>query len=124
MRNVGARKGHNAGLLFRGYPGKLIAQKHLQSSSSLLFDVFSQYDPQNLLLNQAREEVTTLQLDYQRLLNALDRINNQKIIMKYPDKFSPFAFPIMADGLRQKLSTEKISDRIIRMQQQLEKYAG
>jgi len=113
-----------AGLLFRGYPGKLIAQKHLQSSSSLLFDVFSQYDPQNLLLNQAREEVITLQLDYQRLLNALDRINNQKIIMKYPDKFSPFAFPIMADGLRQKLSTEKISDRIIRMQQQLEKYAG
>jgi len=113
-----------AGLLFKGYPGKLIAQKHLQSSSSLLFDVFTQYDPQNLLLGQAKDEVITLQLDYQRLLNALDRINNHQIIMKYPEKFSPFAFPIMVDGLRQKLSTEKITDRILRMQQQLEKYAG
>ncbi len=113
-----------AGLLFKGYPGKLIAQKHLQSSSSLLFDVFTQYDPQNLLLEQAKEEVITLQLDYQRLLRALDRINNHQIIMKYPEQFSPFAFPIMADGLRQKLSTEKITDRILRMQQQLEKYAG
>jgi ATP-dependent Lhr-like helicase len=113
-----------AGLLFKGYPGKLIAQKHLQSSSSLLFDVFTQYDPQNQLLEQAKEEVITLQLDYQRLLRALDRINNHQIIMKYPEQFSPFAFPIMADGLRQKLSTEKITDRILRMQQQLEIYAG
>ncbi len=113
-----------AGLIFKGYPGKIISNKHLQSNSSLLFEVFTQYDPSNLLIRQAQEEVITLQLDYQRLVKALKRINSQEIILKYTERVTPFAFPIMADRLRQKLTTEKISDRIIRLQKQLEEIAG
>lgn len=109
-----------AGLIFKGYPGKFISNKHLQSSSSLLFEVFKEYDPNNLLLTQAKEEVITLQLDYQRLVGAIKRINSQEIILKQTERFTPFAFPIMADGLRQKMTTEKISDQIIRIQKQLE----
>ncbi len=109
-----------SGLIFKGYPGKFVSNKHLQSSSSLLFDVFHQYDPENLLLRQAKEEVITLQLDYQRLVDALKRINMQKIILKNTHKFTPFAFPIMADRLRQKMTSENVYDRILRLQQQLE----
>jgi len=112
-----------SGLIFKGYPGKFVSNKHLQSSSSLLYEVFNQYDPKNLLLKQAKEEVITLQLDYQRLLDALKRINSQEIILKETQRFTPFAFPIMADGLRQKMTTEKISDQIIRLQKQLEDLA-
>ena len=112
-----------SGLIFKGYPGKLISNKHLQSSSSLLYEVFSQYDPSNLLLKQAKEEVITLQLDYLRLVEAMKRINRQEIILKHTEQFTPFAFPIMADGLRQKMTTEKISDQIIRLQKQLEALA-
>jgi ATP-dependent Lhr-like helicase len=113
-----------AGLIFKGYPGKIIPNKHLQSSSGLLFEVFNQYDPDNLLIRQAKEEVITLQLDYKRLIDALNRINGQEIILRYPEKITPFAFPIMADRLRQKLTTEKISDRILRLQRSLEQAAG
>jgi ATP-dependent Lhr-like helicase len=113
-----------AGLIFKGYPGKIIPNKHLQSSSGLLFEVFNQYDPDNLLIKQAKEEVITLQLDYKRLIDALNRINGQEIILRYPEKITPFAFPIMADRLRQKLTTEKISDRILRLQRSLEQAAG
>ena len=112
-----------AGLIFKGYPGKFISNKHLLSSSGLLYEVFNEYDPNNLLLKQAKEEVITLQLDYQRLVNAMQRINSQKIILKETERFTPFAFPIMADGLRQKMTTEKISDQIIRLQKQLEELA-
>ena len=112
-----------AGLIFKGYPGKYVSNKHLQSSSGLLYEVFNQYDPQNLLLKQAREEVITLQLDYQRLIDALKRINSQEIVLKETDKFTPFAFPIMADGLRQKMTSEKTSDQILKMQKQLEELA-
>jgi len=112
-----------SGLLFKGYPGKIVSNKHLQSSSSLLFEVFNQYDPNNLLLKQAKDEVITLQLDYQRLLEAMRRINRQEIILKETAQFTPFAFPIMADGLRQKMSSEKVSDQIIRMQKRLEELA-
>lgn len=113
-----------SGLIFKGYPGKIVSNKHLQSSSSLLYEVFSQYDPSNLLISQAKEEVVTLELDYKRLIDTLVRINSQEIILKYPEKITPFAFPIMADRLRQKLTTEKITDRIIKLQQALEKAAG
>jgi len=46
-----------ASLVFSGFPGKKVGQKHLQMSGSLLFNVFSEYDPQSLLLKQAYEEV-------------------------------------------------------------------
>ncbi|RYF98218.1 MAG: DNA ligase-associated DEXH box helicase, partial [Chitinophagaceae bacterium] len=42
-----------AGLVFQGYPGKYVANKHLQSSAGLFFNVFSDYDKHNLLLRQA-----------------------------------------------------------------------
>ena len=112
-----------SGLIFKGYPGKFVSNKHIQSSSSLIYDVFHQYDPGNLLLQQAKEEVITLQLDYMRLINALKRINSQEIVLKETEQFTPFAFPIMADGLRQKMTTENISDQILRLQQQLENLA-
>jgi ATP-dependent Lhr-like helicase len=113
-----------AGLIFRGYPGKNVSNKHLQSSSSLLYEVFNQYDPDNLLVKQAKEEVITLQLDYKRLIDALTKINRQEIVLRYPERITPFAFPIMADRLRQKLSTEKLSERLRRLQKSLEKAAG
>ncbi|MGZ8552951.1 MAG: ligase-associated DNA damage response DEXH box helicase, partial [Chitinophagaceae bacterium] len=45
------------GLVFQGYPGEHKKAKHLQSSASLLFNVFAEYDPKNLLLRQAFNEV-------------------------------------------------------------------
>ena len=38
------------GLIFQGMPGEKVKQKHLQSSASLLFKVFSEYHPGNLLI--------------------------------------------------------------------------
>ena len=113
-----------SGLIFKGYPGKVVSNKHLQSSSSLLYEVFNQYDPANLLIQQAKEEVITLELDYKRLIDTLVRINGQEIVLRYPEEITPFAFPIMVDRLRQKLTTEKITDRILKLQRALEEAAG
>lgn len=112
-----------SGLVFQGYPGKFLSNKHLQASSQILFNVFSEYDPENLLVKQAIEEVVTLQLEHSRLVKALDRMNRQKIILKFPPKPTPFSFPIMVDRFREKLTTEKLIDSVTRMQLQLEKYA-
>ncbi len=110
-----------AGLVFKGYPGKQIKDRHLQSSSQLFFDVFHDYDSENLLLLQAYEEVMDFQLEEARMRKALERINRQRIILKYPDKPTPFAFPIMVDRLsRDKLSSEKLEDRIRKMKLQFD----
>lgn len=110
-----------AGLIFMGFPGKLITSKHLQASSQLLFDVFRQYEPDNLLVKQAFYEVMNLQLEQSRLSATLTRINGQQIQLVQCTKATPFAFPIMIDRLRQKLSSEKLEDRIAKMQLQVQK---
>jgi ATP-dependent Lhr-like helicase len=104
-----------SGLVFKGYPGKPVKDKHLQSSSQLFFSVFNDYEAHNLLLRQAYEEVMDFQLEEARLRRSLERIAGQKIVITYPEKPTPFAFPIMVDRLREKLTTEKLEDRIKRM---------
>jgi len=104
-----------SGLVFKGYPGKPVKDRHLQSSSQLFFQVFNDYEAHNLLLRQAFEEVMDFQLEEARLRRALERIAGQKIIMTQPEKPTPFAFPIIVDGMREKLTSEKLEDRIKRM---------
>lgn len=110
-----------AGLVFKGYPGRQKASKHLQSSSQLFFGVFSDYEPDNLLLLQAFEEVRTFQLEEARLRTALERIRKQRILITRPRKATPFSFPIIVDRLRERLSSEKLTDRIKRMTLELSK---
>ena len=104
-----------SGLVFKGYPGKPVKDRHLQSSSQLFFNVFHDYEAHNLLLRQAYEEVMDFQLEEARLRSALERIGRQKILITYPDKPTPFAFPIIVDHLREKLTSEKLEDRIKKM---------
>jgi len=109
-----------SGLVFSGYPGNQKKMKHLQSSSSLYFEVFREYEPENLLLIQSFQEAMDFQLEEQRLRMALERISKQEILIKYPKKASPFAFPILVDRLREKMSTESLSDRIKKMKLEVE----
>lgn len=111
-----------AGLVFQGFPGQSKSNKHLQMSSSLFFDVFMEYEPDHLLIQQAFDEVMSIQLDEVRLRKALKKISEQKIIFNLTERFTPYAFPIMVDRLREKLSSEKLIDRIQKMQKQLEKH--
>ncbi|MEQ8624926.1 MAG: ligase-associated DNA damage response DEXH box helicase [Vicingaceae bacterium] len=111
-----------AGLVFKGFPGKNKKDKHIQASSQLFFDVFKDYENQNLLYLQAFEEVMEFELEESRMQEAMNRIEDQTIILKFLKKPSPFCFPIMVDRLsREKLSSEKLEDRVRRMKLQLEK---
>ena len=104
------------GLIFPGMPGQKTKARHLQSSASLLFNVLSEYEPGNLLLRQAYNEVMEQQMDEPRLRAALQRIQNGKIIIRHPAQLTPFCFPIKVDSMRESLSSEKLEDRIIKMQ--------
>ncbi len=108
------------GLIVQSAPGGQKKARHLQASTSLLFNVFSEYDPKNVLLRQAYQEVFDHQMEEVRLRNAFARINEGRILICFPERFTPLSFPIIADGLnRNNLSSEKLEDRILRMQAQL-----
>ena len=105
-----------SGMVFTGYPKKGIKMKHLQSSSQLLFDVFRDYEPDNLLFQQAFTETFEHQLEEGRLRLSLERIASQEIVWKPCEKATPFSFPLITDRMsREKLSSEKLRDRIKKM---------
>lgn len=109
------------GLIFQGMPGEKQKARHLQSSASLLFKVFQEYEPSNILLKQAYAEVFDQQMEEARLRNMLQRIQKSKIIITIPERLTPFCFPLKVDSMRENMSSERLEDRVKRMQEQLTK---
>ena len=112
-----------AGLVFQGYPGQPKSMRQLQASSSLFFQVFMKHDAQNLLLTQAQREVLEQELELNRLRETLLALQRRELAFFDVTRATPFAFPLMVERFREKLSTEKLSDRIQRMLKALEKAA-
>jgi ATP-dependent Lhr-like helicase len=112
-------------LVFQGYPGARKYARQLQASSSLIFDVLRQYDPKNLLLDQARREVFELQLEETRLAKSLATLERKEIALVKIDCLTPLSFPIWAERLRsQILSSETFQQRIQRMIERLDTKAS
>ncbi len=112
-----------AGLVTSGRPGKPQSNRHLQASSEVIYDVLREYDSDNQLLRQAYDEVMASVVAIDRLIQTLERIRKCRIIMTSPPRATPFAFPLIADRLRERLSTEALADRLARMQAGLERHA-
>jgi ATP-dependent helicase Lhr and Lhr-like helicase len=114
---------HIAGLVSRGFPGARRKTSVMQASSGLFYDVFRKFDPANGLLKQAEREVLEDELDVRRVQTTLQKIAALKLEARALKRPTPFAFPLMVDRLRERLSNETLSARIDRMVAQLEKAA-
>ena len=105
-----------SGMVFTGYPKKGIKMKHLQSNSQLLFNVFRDYENDNLLFQQSFRETFEHQLEEGRLRMAMERISNMIPRWMPCTQPTPLSFPIITDRLsRERLSSENIADRIRKM---------
>ncbi len=112
-----------AGLVFTGYPGAPKSSKQLQASSGLFFEVFRKYDASNLLLSQAQAEVLSQELDIGRLKASLRRMAGLRVEFVELKAPSPFCLPLMVERFREKLSTEKLADRLARIVRDAERVA-
>jgi ATP-dependent helicase Lhr and Lhr-like helicase len=111
-----------AGLIVVSGPGQPRSNRQLQASSELFYDVFCEFDPENLLLQQARREVLEQQLEFSRLKDALEQVTQRQLVIKPTKRFTPLAFPIWAQRIQsQTLRVEAAQERIERMIRTLEK---
>ncbi|MEY8688304.1 MAG: DNA ligase-associated DEXH box helicase, partial [Leptothrix sp. (in: b-proteobacteria)] len=110
-----------AGLVFTGYPGAPKSTRQVQASSRLFFDVFRQHDPANLLLAQAEAETLAQELDFERMERCLQRLAAGEVVIRRTERFTPFAFPLVVERLREKVSTEQLSERVRRLVAEMEK---
>ncbi len=104
-----------AGLVIQNLPGRKHNNFQLQSSSSLLFDVFQRFDPENLLLRQAEEEVSEQQFEMERLTATLARLASSPQLWTHPETFSPLGLPIHRERVSLRQSSESPLQRIERM---------
>jgi ATP-dependent helicase Lhr and Lhr-like helicase len=89
----------------------------------LFFEVFKKYDADNLLLTQAQTEVLSQELNIDQLRATLQRLKDLPLDHTELAAPSPFSLPLMVERLREKLSTEKLADRLARIVKDAEKAA-
>jgi ATP-dependent Lhr-like helicase len=83
-------------------------------------NVFNEYEPGNVLLRQAYQEVFDQQMQEVRLRDMLDRIQASKMYLPAATVNS-FLLSIKVDSMRENLTSEKLADRVKRMQESLNK---
>jgi ATP-dependent helicase Lhr and Lhr-like helicase len=112
-----------SGLVSPGLPGRGRSARQLQASAGLVYEVLKKHEPDSLLLHQARREVLDHLLELDRLRRTLDRIAAGRLVLVDTPRPTPFAFPVLTNRLREKVSSETAGDRIRRMQLALERAA-
>lgn len=104
-----------AGLVPQKYPGAERSARQIQAGTTLLYQVFSEFDPQNLLLLQARREVLERHCEESRLARTMARIAAQPLRIVELERPTPFALPLMAERTgATRLSTESVGQRLRR----------
>lgn len=101
-----------AGLVFQGFPGRHKTNRQIQASSGLIYEVFSKYDPNNLLYLQSKEEIMVKYFELNRLQDVLKRLHESTLVIKTLNRFSPFSLPLYIERTSGHLSTEDLAARI------------
>lgn len=112
-----------AGLVVQNFPGRRRSNRDLHSSASLLYDVFRNYDPENLLLAQAEREILEQQLELTRLKSTMEDLAARPIRLVETNRLSPFAFPLWADRLQAVTAGRDYASRLESMLKTLEQAA-
>ncbi len=115
-----------AGLVSDGGKGasRRVSSRNLQASAGLIFDVLAEHDPGNMLLAQARREVLEQQFEFQRLAAAVDRMLGRELAVVEPGRLTPLAFPIWAEQIQNRFTSQGWLERITEMAAELEAAAG
>ena len=104
-----------AGLVVQRYPGAESTARQLQAGAGLIYDVYREFDPGNLLLHQAQREVMERQFEEARLAHTLERLRTEPIEIVEIERPGPLALPLLADRLGTTLSTESVLERLSKM---------
>lgn len=112
-----------AGLVFQTYPGSPRSGRQTQVGASLLYDVFMEFDPTHPLLEQSRQEVLERQFEESRLARTLARLRAAKPVVKRIERPSPLSLPLVIERVGARMSSESLTERIRRIEEQWERDA-
>jgi ATP-dependent Lhr-like helicase len=97
--------------------------RQTQSSAGLIFDVLMEHDSGSMLLTQTRREVLEQQFEFGRLRDTVAAIADKDVRIVDTARLSPLAFPIWAEQVQSRLTTQGWLERITAMAHELEQAA-
>jgi ATP-dependent Lhr-like helicase len=106
-----------SGLIHQNRPGERRTMKNLQMSSTLLFQVFESYEPEQPLYNQSFEEVKFFQFQETRLMSVLRKLHDMPFEHYKTPRPSPLAFPLVVEQIASRVSSETLQERLQRMKE-------
>lgn len=101
-----------AGLVTQNFPGTFKSSRQTQAGAGLIYEVLSEFDPENLLIHQARREVLDRHFEQSRLARCMSRLLASHIILKHTSRFTPLSFPLVIERQSALLSSQTILERI------------
>lgn len=104
-----------SGLVIQNRPGQSKTGRQLQASASLIYDVLSEFDPGNLLLEQARREVMERHYEQTRLGRTLDRIGSSRVEVVRTARLTPMSLPLVIERQSARVTSETLLARVERM---------
>lgn len=106
-----------SGLIQQNRAGERRTMKNLQMSSSLLFEVFQNYEPEQPLYNQSFDEVRFFQFQENRLISVLRKLQDLPFEHYKTSRPSPLAFPLIIERIGSLVSSETLQERLVRMKE-------
>jgi len=104
-----------AGLVVQSVPGAPRSMRHVSERAGLIYDVLEQFDPENMLLAQAKREVLEKQFERSRLGRTMRRLAEGPLTIVRTDRPTPLALPLVIERVGALLSSESLADRIATM---------
>lgn len=105
-----------SGLVYQHHPGARKTGRQVFSTAALIYDVFREFDADNLLLEQARREVLQRQFEQSRLTRALERLSTSRFLIKHTNGPTPLGLPLVLERLGGgRVSSETIEERVRKM---------
>ncbi len=104
-----------SGLIHQNRAGERRTMKNLQMSSSLLFEVFQNFEPEQPLYNQSFDEVKFFQFQESRLISVLRKLQDMPFEHYKTSRPSPLAFPLIIERIGSLVTSESLQERLQKM---------
>ena len=107
-----------SGLINQNIIGDDINKKQMTINSDLIYDVLRRHQPDHFLLKATRQDAAKGLTDISRLSNMLKKFNN-KIDVKYLDRASPLAIPILLEIGKETVHGEVEEELLVELEKEL-----
>ncbi|MDB6037318.1 MAG: helicase [Verrucomicrobiales bacterium] len=93
-------------MVYRNYFGEQKSVRKMQWSSEVIFNVLQQYEPNHILLREARRDAVHTYIDLEGAIRFVESLKGKPMRMRAIDRVPPLSFALFATKIKEALLVE------------------